>query len=499
MKISFGQQLQQKQTQTLAPRMIQSMEVLQMAEADLVERIERELSENETLERSDPVGESTDNAEMRTEEPSVDVDQKELVIDQDGQNSADDFERLLNLDRDVPDHFDGPKPSSNRIQEIGDRQHDMMANLVDREDTLQDHLLEQLANIKSRMDAKTYKMCERIISSLNAADGGYFKVSLQDLLPPDSEPGDIEKAEDALAWVQEMDPQGVAARDLKECLQLQLGQIEDEYRSDVRVLINNHLEDLQHNRMPLIQKATGMTIDEIKEAWGELKRLDPKPASRFASRFVPTVTPDVKLVIDAEGNYVVQVDEGPARSLRISAYYRKRLENGQATAEEREFIKRKITSAQWLIDAIEQRRNTLQRVAQRIVDHQKRFFEEGPDALEPLKMQQIADLVGVHVTTVSRAVDDKWMESPRGIFPLKYFFQGGTTNAAGDDVAWNKIRIELQKIIDEEDKAKPYSDDELVQLLKSRGLKVARRTVTKYRKKMQIPSSRQRRDWSQKS
>ena len=496
MKISFGQHTQQKQTQTLAPRMIQSMEVLQMAEADLQERIERELAENETLERVDALAETAD-AEKRKEETTVDVDQKELVIDENGKNSADDFERLLNLDRDIPDHFDGPKPSSNRIQEIGDRQHDMMANLVDREDTLQDHLLEQLGNIKSRMDAKTYKMCERIISSLNAEDGGYLKVSLHDLLPPDSQPEDIEKAEDALAWVQEMDPQGVAARDLKECLQLQLSKIQDEYLGQVRVLINDHLEDLQHNRLPQIQKATGMDIDEIKEAWQELKKLDPKPASRFASRFVPTVTPDVKLMVDDDGNYKVQVDEGPSRSLRISAYYRKRLENGQATAEEREFIKRKITAAQWLIDSIEQRRNTLQRVAQRIVDHQTRFFDAGPDALEPLKMQQIADQVGVHVTTVSRAVDDKWIESPRGIFPLKYFFQGGTTNAAGDDVAWNKIRIELQKIIDEEDKSKPYSDDELVKLLNSKGLKVARRTVTKYRKKMQIPSSRQRRDWSQ--
>ena len=499
MKISFGQQLQQKQTQTLAPRMIQSMEILQMAQADLEDRIDRELVENEALERgqSDVDLHSSENEKTR-EESSVDVDQKELVIDEDGKNSADDFERLLNLDRDVPDHFDGPKPSSNRIQEIGDRHHDMIANVVDRDETLQDHLLEQLANIKSKMEPKTFKMCERIISSLNAADGGYLRVSLHDLLPPDSEPGDIEHADDALAHVQGMDPLGVAARDLKECLQLQLVLVEEEYLSQVRVLINDHLEDLQHNRLPLIQKATGFTIDEIKEAWGELKKLDPKPASVFASRFVPTVTPDVKLILDEDGKYKVQIDEAPSRSLRISDFIRRRLENGQLTSEEKEFYKRKITAAQWLIESIEQRRSTLRRVSQAIVDHQTRFFEEGPEALEPLKMQQIADEVGVHVTTVSRAVDDKWMETPRGIFALKYFFQGGTTNAAGDDVAWNKIRIELQKLIDGEDKAKPFSDDELVKLLNSKGLKVARRTVTKYRKKMQIPSSRQRRDWSKK-
>ena len=468
-----------------------------MAQADLEERIEKELVENDVLERGQTELEQLDNENQnRDDEAGVDVDQKELVIDSEGENAGDDFERLLNLDRDVPDHFDGPKPSSNRIQEIGDRQHDMMANVADRQDTLQDHLQDQLLGIKSKMDRKTFRMCERIISSLNAEDGGYLRVSLHDLLPPDSEPEDIEYADDALAWVQEMDPLGVAARDLKECLQLQLVKIDEEYRADVRDLINDHLEDLQHNRMPQIQKATGLTIDEIKEAWAELKKLNPRPARKFASRYVPTVNPDVKLVVDEDGKYVVQIDEAPSRSLRISSYWRRRLEENQVTPEEKEYLKRKMTAAQWLIESIEQRRSTLKRVAQSIVNHQTRFFEQGPEALEPLKMQQVADEVGVHVTTVSRAVDDKWMETPRGIFSLKYFFQGGTTNAAGDDVAWNKIRIELQKLIDGEDKAKPFSDDELVKLLKSKGLSVARRTVTKYREKMQIPSSRKRRDWS---
>jgi RNA polymerase sigma-54 factor len=137
-------------------------------------------------------------------------------------------------------------------------------------------------------------------------------------------------------------------------------------------------------------------------------------------------------------------------------------------------------------------------VAQAIIDHQIKFLDEGPEYLEPLKMQQIADKVGVHVTTVSRAVDDKWIETPRGIFPLKRFFAGGTTTDLGEDVAWDKIRIELQKLIDYEDKSQPFSDDEIVKRLKAKGLNVARRTVTKYRQKMAIPSSRQRRDWSQK-
>jgi RNA polymerase sigma-54 factor len=172
------------------------------------------------------------------------------------------------------------------------------------------------------------------------------------------------------------------------------------------------------------------------------------------------------------------------------------LQSGTANAETREYIKRKINSAQWLIDSIEQRRNTLTRVSQAIVDHQTEFLSKGPEAIEPLKMQQIADKVGVHVTTVSRAVDDKWIQTPRGIFLLKRFFCGGTVSADGEEVAWDAVRLKLQEIIDGEKKQHPLSDDELVKELSKHGLTVARRTVTKYRKAMNIASSRQRRDWS---
>ena len=467
--------------------------------AALEERIDQELSENPVLERvaEDTEFENRDdqNVDRNKPESVTDVDQKEMVIDPD-KNNADDFERLLNLNNEHPEHFDGPRISSNRISEIGDRQHDLMANVVDRSDTLQDHLMDQLAELD--LEPALLKMCERIISSLTAEDGGYLRVGLLDLIPGGPDPEKIELAENALAQVQDLDPKGVAARDLKECLLLQLHS-EIPNKDRVYTLICDHLEDLRDNRLPQIQKATGYTIEQIKEAWSELRRLDPKPASRFADRVVPTVTPDLFLIKNEDGSYAVKMEEGPARSLNISNYYRQRLANGQATSEEKEFIKRKITAAQWLLESIEQRRNTLTKVAQAIVEHQTKFLEEGgQEHLEPLKMQQIADIVGVHVTTVSRAVDDKWLETPRGILPLRNFFVGGTTNDEGEDIAWNKIRAALQKLIDEENKAKPYSDEEIVNRLKSLGFKVARRTVTKYREKLGIPSSRQRRDWSQK-
>ena len=278
----------------MAPRMIQSMEILQMAQAALEERIETELMENPALELADErPDDSREKQEKQTE--TKDVEQKELVVGEDS-NGEDDFERLLNLDKEIPDYFDdGPRVSSNRMQEAMDRRHDFISNIVDQDDSLQSYLLDQLHDME--LEPKLLKMCERIISSLSAKDGGYLKISLTDLLPLDASPEDVELAEDALAHVQQLDPKGVGARDLKECLLLQLSP-EIVNLKNVRTLIVDHLDDLHHNRIPAIQKATGMTVDQIQEAWGELKRLDPRPARRFVDDFVPKITPDMWLEQD---------------------------------------------------------------------------------------------------------------------------------------------------------------------------------------------------------
>jgi RNA polymerase sigma-54 factor len=301
-------------------------------------------------------------------------------------------------------------------------------------------------------------------------------------------------AERALALVQKLDPPGVGARDLRECLLLQLVPGVP-YYEQLKVLISNHLEDLEYNRLPIISRRTGFPIELIQELLVELRRLKPKPGAEFHDIAVPPVTPDVFVEPDESGRYRVRLEDSRTPSLFISPYYRKLFQSGEANDETREYIKRKISSAQWLIDSIQQRRSTLTKVAQAIVDHQQEFLNKGPEAIEPLKMQQIADKVGVHVTTVSRAVDDKWIQTPRGIFPLKRFFCGGTISAAGEEVAWDAVRLKLQEVVDNEDKQHPLSDDQLVQQLAAHGITVARRTVTKYRKAMGILSSRQRRAW----
>jgi RNA polymerase sigma-54 factor len=494
MRLSFGMETRQIQTQKLAPKMIQSMEILQLPILALQERVEQEISENPMLEVQDVDPNLPDEQEDEEDPNRPTEDEKELVV-KDNQSNTEDFERLANMDNDMPESFDDFRTSSNRTQEAQDRQHDLMANALERPESLNDYLMHQLAELE--IDSDHEQIAERIISTLDARNGGYFKSSLRDLLPAGHSAEDMQRAEEALLIVQSLEPAGIAARDLRECLLNQLHPDMHMYE-ELRLIIDKHLEDLAENRLPLIEKKAGISIERIQEAKLEFHHLNPKPGAAFLEAYVPIVAPDVVVETDEHGKYSVRLEDDRLPSLRISEYYRKRLADPTATQEEREFIRRKIESANWLIEAIQQRRSTVLKVAQSIVDYQKRFLDDGPEFIEPLKMQQIADVVKVHVTTISRAVDDKWIQTPRGIFPLKRFFVGGTRSEDGEDVAWDTIRIKLNELIEKEDKQKPYSDDDLVRELTKIGLTVARRTITKYRKKMGIPSSRQRKDWTKK-
>ncbi|MDZ4783953.1 MAG: RNA polymerase factor sigma-54 [Planctomycetia bacterium] len=491
MRLSFGQELRMQQKQMLAPRMIQSMEILQLPIMELEERIEQEMEENPllTMQEEDP---DLPEEQAEVENPDAPTsEERELVVDETKDN-ADDFERLLNLGEEWSSEYDErPRVSSARIEEEGDRKHDAMANMVDRPQSLHDYLRDQLSWFG--LDAALRPMVDKVIYSLDS--NGYLQGRLEDLVDAEAGPNGLVLARKALEVVQKLDPPGVGARDLRECLLLQLTSVMP-FFEQLRTIIANHLEDLEHNRLPVIQRKTGYSIELIQETREELRKLNPKPGARFNDTYVPSVTPDVFIEQATDGSYKVRLEDGRTPNLFISNYYRQMLMNGQADAKAKEYIKQKINSAQWLIDSIQQRRNTLTKVAQAIVDHQTEFLNSGPEHIEPLKMQQIADKVGVHVTTVSRAVDDKWIQTPRGIFPLKRFFGGGTTSADGEEVAWDAVRLKLQEIIDNENKHDPLSDDALVEELAKHGITVARRTVTKYRKAMNIPTSRQRRDWT---
>ena len=238
---------------------------------------------------------------------------------------------------------------------------------------------------QDELDDDLLAMAERVVTSLDT--NGYLTTSLDDLLPPDANEETRQLARRALEIVQSLEPKGVGARDLRECLLLQLTPQMPMY-DEVKTLVAGYLEDLRDNRLPNIQRKTGYSIPRIQEAWNELKKLNPKPGADFTATIAPTVTPDVFLERQEDGSYKVILEEGHTPSLRISNYYRQRLMNGDATPEEREFIKRKVNAAQWLIESIEQRRSTLTKVSQAIVDHQTRFIDDDTDALE----QNLVDL-----------------------------------------------------------------------------------------------------------
>jgi RNA polymerase sigma-54 factor len=373
-----------------------------------------------------------------------------------------------------------------------DKKHDAMANMADRPQSLQDFLNDQLPYLGLGDQEK--ELVRHLISHLD--ERGYLTTPLDDIRQSFGQDITLEQVEDALDQLQQLDPAGVGARDYKECLLLQV-KTETPCREVVRSLILNHLEDIQHNRLPVIQKRTGYDIKTIHEAIEVLKHLDPKPGARFETNSTQYVVPDIIIERNDQGEYDIRLVDDWTPQIYISRRHFEMLRDKSLPPKDREFIQRKIQSAKWLIDAIEQRRSTLKKVTRAIIVHQRAFLDKGPEHIEPLKMQQIADQVGVHVTTVSRAVDDKWAQTPRGVFPLKRFFGGGTHTATGEDVAWETIKQKLLDIIGAEDKENPLSDEDLVTKLSESGYPVARRTVTKYRKMLGIQSSRQRKVWSE--
>jgi RNA polymerase sigma-54 factor len=484
MRLDTSQQMRTEMRLRMAPRMIQSMEILQLPVMALQERIEQELSDNVALvdlrESAPSETDGEESAIPSVEEPAADAEPNE-------------FDSLINLDENWSELYDeGPRRSRAALSEESDRKQEAMQNMASRPRSFHDDLTDQLGFFDCESTVRN--LAEYIIYNLD--EKGYLppKFDLHEVVRDFNGRASAEQAEEALRLVQRLDPPGVGARDLRECLLLQLSP-EIPCHEVLHTLISHHFEDLEHNRLPAIEKKTGIPLEKIKEALEQLRRLNFRPAASFTSDNAHYVIPDLIVEHNENGGYDVRLADENSPQLSISRNYQKLLRNKQTDPTAREYIQKKIQSARWLIESIEQRRNTLLKVAKAIIEHQKEFLDNGPEFIEPLKMQQIADRVGVHVTTVSRAVDDKWVQTPRGIFSLKRFFGGGTITADGDEVAWDTIKQKLLEVISKEDKQNPMSDEEIVDAMALQGLKVARRTVTKYRQNLLIPSSRQRKQF----
>lgn len=543
MRFEAQQHLKMGQHMKLAPRMIQSMEILQMPLAELQERIQQELENNPTLELMEREGEAAseamdddvdvvtvadeDNDDGAENEGLLSEDETELDVGHD----ADDFARLEKYEEANPEaaenEFDespreltaaaqeDPKEPRTRDEDFEyapttrsdddrDAKMEALAATPARSISLNDQLLEQWGLAEVRPELRP--LGELIISFLDA--DGYLRTGLDVI--SDRSPGEpkptVAELENVLKAVQLfLEPAGVAARDARECLLLQLDAMEDgeedkrvepEVLAHARLIVENHLDDLMNNRLPRVSEKTKLSLGEIRSALELLKKLSLAPARRLVQDDVRPIVADAIVEYDAENDrYVAYLNESRIPDLRINQEYALLGKGKEMDKRGKEFIRTNLSNASWLIDAVNQRKQTLLRVVQSVVNAQRDYFDFGPQALKPLPMTQVADELGIHVATVSRAVSEKYILTPRGVVPLRKFFSGGVQTEGGEDMAWDAIKVALRDIIDHEDKKKPWSDEALVDELKSRGIEIARRTVAKYRDQLNIPAARLRREF----
>jgi RNA polymerase sigma-54 factor len=488
MKLEMQRQLRLEQQMKLAPRMIQSMEILQLPILALQERIEQELNNNPVLEIEEPSG--AEDVTQASEESSDQIGERDLVVDTDN-NKVEDFQRLDSLDDEYQDYMRQTVSfHPRRIRDEYDSKLQAIKNTAARPQSLHEHLMDQWRLIEDKKSVK--KAGEVIIDYIDSR--GYLSVRLEQLHNKDKKEFTYEDLQKALVLVQKLEPAGVGARDLKECLLIQMSQSPDDMSFEKR-LVSEYMEELMENHLPEIAKKLNCNIERINLAIERMSKLDTSPGLQVGMPQNHPVTADV-IVEETEDGYQVRLADYSLPALKVNSYYEQMAKGRKVSEKTKEFLKKNIRSARWIIEAIEQRKHTLLKVAQAVVKFQQDFFDKGQLHLKPLPMSKVADEVGVHLATVSRAVAGKYIQCSGGILPLRKFFSGGTEDINGNAKSWEAIRGELQQIIDQEDKSKPLSDDQIRNKLAEAGINnIARRTVAKYRKLLNIPAARFRKKY----
>lgn len=462
MRLSYNLNLEQTQKLVMTPELKQAIEILQYNSIELKDFIQQELVNNPVLEPNQAKGESEDQVNKDSKSEKDIIDMKKLF------SEYDNFKY------------------KNKIRNYEEKEETSYENYLSTETTLLDHLLFQLQF--TFIQDKEKKVGKYIIENIN--DNGYLKITNEEICKKfniqDNE------AEDIIRIIQTFDPVGVGARNLMECLLIQLRQnnVTDEI---IYQIVEDHLDDLANNKINNIAKKLNISLERVQEVGDFIRTLEPKPGRVFSSsRDVRYVTPDVT-VEKVNNEYIVLVRDTTAPRLYINHYYRKLLLNNEMEDNASSYINKKLNSALKLIRCIQQRRNTIYRVVKAIVNYQIDFFEKGVIYLKPLTLKEIADEVGVHESTVSRAINGKYMQCPRGVFELKYFFQSGVSSALGEGISAESIKSIIKDLIQNENPKKPFSDQAIANELNKTGVKISRRTVAKYRDELNIPSSSKRR------
>ena len=453
----------QRQSQRLAPAVHQSIRLLAMSLPELRQELVREISLNPVID-------------------DIDHDLETPLEDVEARNDA----REEALADSLPE--DESAPSVNPDEDAAERRQRFFDSQVEVE-TLADHLERQVP--VSDIDERDRPLAETLIGNLN--DDGYFTGSLPDIVMVSGE--SEEHVLDVLAAITRLDPLGCGARSLKECLLAQMEKLDDSpWENEVRLLVENHLEDIAAGREEAIMRALRLAPDEYRSALRELRTLDPKPGRAFPSSGDSNriVKPEVHAV-RRNGRWIAEVDDRSLPDIRISKKYESMLKSPSISRELREYLSERKASAEQLKEAVEHREETVRAIAQEIFDRQQGFFKDGLKGLKPLTMLEVAEKVGVHPTTVSRTVNDKYASTPKGTVELRRFFTHGLETADGGMVARETVQDALKSIVEAEDRSKPLSDEAIADLLKARGYPVARRTVAKYRAILGIPGTPERR------
>lgn len=467
------------------------MDILQLNTLALESRIAQEIDGNPALEVTPGDEDFGDTPEVvRDETPDG---ERDLVVKE---GDAGEFERLDNLVSEydwIDDEAGGYRGTKSRARsyEESDMKVDAMANTAARPQSLQEYLLQQWSLMD--LDPRTRTLGETIIEHLDSS--GRLTTPLQEIDWPADPPPPPEEATATLMEVQQLDPPGIAARSLQECLLLQLKALPGDNTLEHRI-ISEHFEDLQKNRLPQIAKALRVDVEEIKAAIQVIAQLSLHPGSDVVDQQLAPIVPDVIVEYDdEEDRYDVRLARGNTRELRISQEFRELLERSREDKQTREFVKQKIEAASAIIDAVRYRRDRLLDVAKAVVEAQRDFLDHGEQHLKVLRMSELAERFNCDPSTISRTVDEKYMQTPRGIYPLRQFFTGGADTGTGEALGWASIKAKVEEIINGEDKSNPLSDDEIVDKLKDAGIEIKRRTVAKYRAQLGIPPARQRRQY----
>lgn len=489
MKLEMRADLRLEQRMKLAPHMIQSMEILQLPILALQERLEQELNNNPVLEIEEPS--NSEEIVPSGEESQDDISERDLVVNTDN-SKVEDFARLESFSHDFEEYMDRAGPFRPRVQtDELDRKLEAIKNTPAPPQSLHEYLTEQWQLVEA--DEPVKKAGFLIIDYIN--DRGYLSVRLEQLHNKDRNDFTLDDLKKALQLIQKSEPPGVGARNLQECLLIQMAQRTEDMSFEQR-LLTEHFDELLENRLPDIARKMNCSIDTINRAVERLSKLDTSPGLQIGKDRNYPITVDVIMERCDDDGYSVRLADSNIPRLKINDYYARMAKDSKVGEKTRNFLQNNILSARWIIEAIQQRNNTLLKVARAIVKHQRDFFDNGPLHLRPLPMSRVADDVGVHLATVSRAVAGKYIQCSWGILPLRKFFSGGTENTNGEALSWEAIRAKLQQIIDSEDKSKPLRDDQIRQKLAEARIKnLARRTIAKYRKLLNIPVARLRKKY----